>query len=82
MRDGKQFVCNDVNFSVVCSVPSRVIQGSVIGSLLFMLFINDSPDVNKFAFILLYADDLKLLCGVKSIADEKLLQNDINTVYL
>ena len=61
---------------------SRVIQGSVIGSLLFMLFINDLPDVIKFGFILLYADDLKLLCSVKSIADRKLLQDDINAVYL
>ena len=47
-----------------------------------MLFINDLPDVIKFTFILLNADDLKLLCGVKSIADRKLLQNDINAVYL
>ena len=47
-----------------------------------MLFINDLPDVIKFAFILLYADDLKLLCGVKSIADRKLLQDDISAVYL
>ena len=82
MRDRKQFVCIDSNVSAVCSVPSGVIQGSVIGSLLFMLFINDLPDVIKFAFILLYADDLKLLCGVKSIADRKLLQDDINAVYL
>ena len=47
-----------------------------------MLFINDLPDVIKFTFILLYANDLKLLCGVKSIADRKLLQDDINAVYL
>ena len=47
-----------------------------------MLFINDLPDVIKFAFILLYADDLKLLCDVKSIADRKLLQDDNNAVYL
>ena len=82
LRDKKQFVCIDGNVSAVCSVPSGVIQDSVIGSLLFMLFINNLPDVTKFAFILLYADDHKLLCGVKSIADRKLLQNDINAVYL
>ena len=82
LRDKKQFVCIDGNVSAVCSVPSGVIQGSVIGSLLFMLFINDLPDVIKFAFILLYADDLKLLCGVKSIAKRKFLQDDINAVYL
>ena len=79
---GKQFVCIDGNVSAVCSVPSGVIQGSVIGSLLLMLFINDLTNVIKFAFILLFADDLKLLCGVKSIAVRKLLQDDINAVYL
>ena len=47
-----------------------------------MLFINDLPDVIKFAFILLYADHLKLLSGAKSIADRKLLQDQINAVYL
>ena len=47
-----------------------------------MLFINDLPDLIKFAFISLYADDLKLLCGVKAIADRKLLQDDISAVYL
>ena len=82
MRDRKQFVCIDGTISAVCSVPSGVIQGSVIGSLLFMLFINNLPEVTKFAFILLYADDLKLLCGVKSIADIKLLQDNIYAVYL
>ena len=45
-----------------------------------MLFINDLPDVIKFAFILLYADDLQLLCGVKSIADKKLLVGYINAI--
>ena len=82
LRDRKQFVCIDGNVSAAFSAPSGVIQGSVIGSLLFMLFINDLPDIIKFAFILFYADDLKLLCGVKSIADKKLLQDDINAVYL
>ena len=47
-----------------------------------MLFISDLPNVIKFAFILLCADDFKLLCSVKFIADKKLLQDDINAVYL
>ena len=65
LRDRKQFVCIGGSVTAVCSVPSGVIQGSVIGSLLFMLFINDLPDVIKFAFILLFADDLKLFFRCK-----------------
>ncbi len=35
-----------------------VSQGSVVGSLLFLLFVNDLPDVHK-ALRLLFADDVK-----------------------
>ena len=38
LRDRKQFVCIDGNVFAVCSVPSGVIQGSVIGSLLFVIY--------------------------------------------
>ncbi len=38
---------------------SGVPQGSVIGSLLFLLFVNDFPDVLE-AMILLFADDVKM----------------------
>jgi hypothetical protein len=59
------------------SVISGVPQGSVLGPLLFVIFINDMPKnlVNKSK---LYADDCKLLAIIRSISDSLILQNDIN----
>ena len=43
------------------SVISRIPQGSVLGPLLFIQYINDFPDIVKtFVNISLFADDAKL----------------------
>lgn len=59
-------------------VSSGVPQGSHIGPLLFNIFINDVVKVFKFAKVLMYADDLKIYCSVKSVADAIALQHDID----
>ena len=46
-------------------VPSDVPQGSIIGPLLFVLYINDICDVCT-SFMKLYADDAKLYLSIKS----------------
>ena len=59
------------SFSEVLKIVSGVPQGSVLGPILFLLFVNDLPDNIKNR-ILLFADDLKLIANAmnKEVIDE------------
>lgn len=59
---------------------SGVPQGSNLGPLLFILFINDLPSVLGCSS-LLYADDLKLFSNVSSVCDQVSLQTQLNGLW-
>ena len=61
------------------SVLSGVPQGSVLGPILFVLFVNDMPDVVH-SLIGLFADDAKVFREIGSDEDHKMLQDDLNNL--
>ena len=66
--------CNDV-CSEVASVSIGIAEGSILGLLLFIIYMKDLPDVLRFCHVTLYADDIILYLASKSTAD---LQSKIN----
>ena len=63
-------------------VSSGIPQGSHLGPLIFVLFINDLPTVLKFSKILLFADDAKIFRYTNSSDDCEKLQTDFNNLLI
>ena len=60
-------------------INSSVLQGSVLGPLLFLLYINDLNHAIKFLKVHHFADDTKLLYLNKSIK-KRLVNIDLNSL--
>ena len=77
LTDRRQRLVVDGEVSSWKSVLSGVPQGSVLGPILFLVYINDLEE-GVTGKILKFADDTKLFRKVKEIGDKQNLQDDID----
>jgi hypothetical protein len=79
LKDRTQRVVVGGDHSQWTRVESGVPQGTVLGPLLFLAYINDLPD-NIHSTVRLFADDCVIYNNISSANDAKLLQNDLETL--
>ena len=72
-----QHVRVEQDFSSWPPVKSGIPQGSVLGPILFVIFINDMPDTID-SMCQLFADDAKTFRSIRSVNDNGVLQNDLD----
>ena len=81
MKNRKQQVSVNGSKSSLFDVSSGVPQGSVLGALLFIIYINSMVVKAGNTNLFLYADDLKLYRGIKTDEDEEKLHTDLDKLY-
>ena len=82
LTDRVQQVIVDGVSSSFAIVISGVPQGTVLGPLLFIVFVDDMSEVVKHSILKLFADDSKLSKAIRSMLDQILLQEDVNAILL
>ena len=83
LHNRKQRVVIEGVSSSFLNVKSGVPQGSVIdiGPLLFILYVNDLPEVTTNSTVALFADDSKCYRAIQSPAGRDLLQTDLDSMH-
>ena len=76
----KQRVVINGTLSSWAYVKSGVPQGSVLGPVLFLLYVNDMPRVVRSSSIAMFADDTKCFKTIMFAADTELLQSDLDSL--
>ena len=77
LKNRTQYVSINEASSSTTTVTSGVPQGSVLGPILFIYYINDMPDAIQ-SSLKIFADDTKIYTPVTSTEDKNKLQNSLN----
>jgi len=81
LSNRQQFVCANGNDSKRLSITCGVPQGSVLGPLQFLFYINDLPNASESLTFHLFADDTNIHCACKNLIDlEHKLNHELSAV--
>ena len=73
-----QCVCIDGSRYSFLPVISGVPQGSILGPLLFLVYVNDLPDCVLKSSLYMFADDAKCAYPIRCTTDSTMLQDDLD----
>ena len=79
LGDMSQCVVINGKKSKWAEVLSGIPQGSVLGPILFVIYINDLPDVLK-GRVKMFADDTKVYTHIREQKDSEVLQEDLDNL--
>ena len=80
LQNRKQAVVVDGHYSVHGSIISGVPQGTVLGPIFFLAFINDVNQCITHSTIRCFADDTRISIAIKSEQDVMVLRSDLRNV--
>ena len=82
LSDRKQFVSLNGVESNLKNISCGVPQGSVLGPLLFLLYINDLPNISSKLKFFLFADDTNIYFESKNLKNiEKIINFELKKFY-
>ena len=83
LTNRKQYVNINGESSKIKEISCGVPQGSVLGPLLFLLYINDLPNISKVLDFYLFADDTNIYYESNSLQDlEKKINKELGKLQL
>ena len=77
LTDRLQFVEFNSYKSTYLPIFTGVLQGSVLGPLLFLIYINDLPLMSNIFSMLMYADDTTLYCYINKYVNDDVINVEL-----